>query len=314
MFIPADLLRCPATGEKLRSEGNTLTSNGHVYPVVNGVPVLIDADLSVFSADEVAQQRHVEKSVSPFRSLVRRLVPTRTYSLGQRDRYEAFVRFVRSIGGKRVLVIGGGSLGSGATPLIESELEVIESDVYLSPRVDIVCDGHNLPFPSESLDGIVLQAVLEHVLDPPKVVAEAYRVLRRQGVLYAETPFLQAVHEGAFDFTRWTELGHRRLFRMFSELDRGVVAGPATSLLWALCYFARSIPRGRGTAPLLLEKLVMVLFFWLKYFDRWLITHEGATDAASGVYFMGQKSDAPLPDAELLASYRGTVGRPIRRS
>ena len=44
------------------------------------------------------------------------------------------------------------------------------------------------------------------------------------GVVYAETPFLQAVHEGPWDFTRFTESGHRWLFRAFERLDSGVVA------------------------------------------------------------------------------------------
>ena len=66
-------------------------------------------------------------------------------------------------------------------------------------------------------------------------------------------------------------------------------------------------------APLLLEKVATILFFWLKYFDRVLISHPGATDGASGTYFMGSKASAPMSDDDILRSYSGTVGRPIRR-
>jgi len=283
--------------------------------VVEGIPILVAPGRSVFSADDVVQRRQVEIRPSVARALVRRAIPSRTLAIGTAERYAHFARRLGEATADRqakVLVIGGGQLGQGAASLFQSGLDVIESDVYLGPRVDVVCDGHNLPFPDETFDGVVLQAVLEHVLDPAQVVAEAYRVLRPHGLVYAETPFLQAVHEGAFDFTRWTDLGHRRLFRMFTELDRGVVVGPATTLLWAIIYFARSIPP-RGSGALIVEKLVTLVFFWLKYFDRILLTHPGAVDGASGVYFVGQKSTTPLDDRELLKTYRGLIGRPMRR-
>lgn len=301
-----DMLRCPETGEPLVDHGDKLTSARCSYPVIDGVPILMSESASLFSADSLSAPRRPSR----LRALVRRLIPSATLALGQASRYERFVAEIRASGGRQVLVIGGGLLGAGMDPLIKSELEVVESDVYLSPRVDVVCDGHSLPFADETFDGVVLQAVLEHVLDPPRVVSEAHRVLTGGGVVYAETPFLQAVHEGPFDFTRWTELGLRRLFRMFSELDRGVVIGPATTLVWSLVYFVRSFARRRSTA-LVVDKLATLCFFWLKYLDRILISRPGATDAASGVYFMGRKAQTPVDDREILAGYRGIVGRPV---
>ncbi len=82
----------------------------------------------------------------------------------------------------------------------------------------------------ESFDGVICQAVLEHVLDPYRCVEEIHRVLRPNGLVYAETPFMQQVHGGTHDFTRFTHLGHRRLFRKFAEVDSGVVCGPGMAL------------------------------------------------------------------------------------
>lgn len=317
MVLPSGIIRCPVTGQTLTAtDGGLVNDEGYVYPVVDGIPVLIADHLSVFSAKEIAERRYVEESTSRLRSLARWAVPSRTEAIGAAGRYAQFARTLKAGAtgeAPRVLVIGGGQLGQGADSLMQAELEIVESDVYISPRVDVVCDGHNLPFADESFDGIVLQAVLEHVADPLQVVSEVHRVLRTDGLVYAETPFLQAVHEGAFDFTRWTELGHRRLFRMFTEVDRGVVAGPATVLVWSIAYFARSIPSRGSRLALVLEKVATVVFFWLKYLDRVLISHPGASDGASGVFFLGRKSEAPIPDAEILASYRGAVGRPTRR-
>jgi 2-polyprenyl-3-methyl-5-hydroxy-6-metoxy-1,4-benzoquinol methylase len=45
-------------------------------------------------------------------------------------------------------------------------------------------------FGDGTCDAVVVQAVLEHVLQPDVVVAEIHRVLRPDGLVYAETPFM----------------------------------------------------------------------------------------------------------------------------
>ena len=79
----------------------------------------------------------------------------------------------------------------------------------------LICDANDIPFENGSFDGVVLQAALEHVADPYRCVEETHRVLKEKGLVYAETAFMQQVHGGRYDFTRFTRLGHRRLFRRF---------------------------------------------------------------------------------------------------
>jgi SAM-dependent methyltransferase len=209
-----------------------------------------------------------------------------------------------------VLVVGGGALGVGMAAVAEDpRLAIVDADVYLSERVAVACDAHQLPFPDGAFDGVVIQAVLEHVASPPDVVAEVHRVLAPGALVYAETPFLQAVHEGAYDFTRYTDIGHRRLFRMFEQVDRGVAVGPANSLFWALRYFARSLPRRGGLAVRLLDLVVWCSACWLVPLNRRLAAHDGAYDAACGVYFVGRRGEAPVSDRDIIATYRGTAGR-----
>jgi hypothetical protein len=107
----------------------------------------------------------------------------------------------------------------------------------------------------------VAQAVLEHVLDPWRCVEELHRVLASGGLVYAETPFMQQVHEGRFDFTRFTHLGHRRLFRRFEELDSGAVGGPGMALAWSWRYFLWSFARGPLSGSLLTTFASFTSFF-----------------------------------------------------
>jgi ubiquinone/menaquinone biosynthesis C-methylase UbiE len=183
-------------------------------------------------------------------------------------------------------------------------IEFVETDVSFGPRTMLICDGHNLPFQDASFDGIIVQAVLEHVLDPYACVNEIHRVIKMDGIVYAETPFMQQVHGRQFDFTRFTHLGHRRLFRHFEELESGAVCGPGMALAWSYKYFLISFSNNKSIRKLL-DGFARITAFYLKYFDYFLTKKKGALDAASGYYFMGKKTGITLTDKELINSYAG---------
>jgi SAM-dependent methyltransferase len=126
-----------------------------------------------------------------------------------------------------VLMIGAATKGAGTDGLYETgAVRQIAFDIYPSAHTHFIADAHQIPLASASVDGVCIQAVLEHVLNPEQVVSEICRVLKPGGLVYAETPFMQQVHEGAYDFTRFTEIGHRWLFRNFETISRGALGGP----------------------------------------------------------------------------------------
>jgi ubiquinone/menaquinone biosynthesis C-methylase UbiE len=192
--------------------------------------------------------------------------------------------------------------------LADAHVELVETDVAFGPRTSLICDAHDIPFEDQSFDGVVAQAVLEHVADPARCVGEMHRVLKRDGYVYAETPFMQQVHGGRYDFTRFTHLGHRRLFRQFDEIDSGATCGPGMALAWAYQYFLLSFATSRWARMAIRLFARLTAFPW-KYFDDRVIGRPGALDAASGVYFLGRKSDRTLSDRELITHYRGAIGQ-----
>lgn len=200
-----------------------------------------------------------------------------------------------------VLVIGGGAIGVGSQALYEDrQVDLVAIDIYSSSQTDIVADAHFLPFQAKTIHGVWIQAVLEHVLDPKGVVAEISRVLVPGGIVYAETPFMQQVHEGAYDFTRFTELGHRALFREFESIARGAVSGPGTALLWSLRYLLIGIFRSRTIGT-----LVSACFAWTRFLDR-LVPGRYAEDAACASFFLGRNLKQQCVDAQgLIGEYRG---------
>jgi SAM-dependent methyltransferase len=188
----------------------------------------------------------------------------------------------------------------------DTRIELVETDVALAPRTSLIADAHDLPFANESFDGVIAQAVLEHVIDPVRCVAEMHRVLKANGLIYGETPFMQQVHMGAFDFTRFTHSGHRRLFRYFEEIESGASCGPGMALAWAWQYFLLSFA-SRPLSRALARGVASLSAFWLKYFDYFLVSRPGAIDAASGFYFIGRKAKVPHPDRSIVTEYRGSM-------
>ena len=199
-----------------------------------------------------------------------------------------------------VLMVGAATPGGGAGDLYEDAgIRLISFDIYPSPLTQFLADAHEIPLADASVDGVCVQAVLEHVLDPARVVAEIARVLKPGGVVYAETPFMQQVHEGAYDFTRFTELGHRWLWRDFEPVARGALGGPGLSLYWSARYFFRGLTRSRA-----LGDVLSLPFAAAALADRF-IPESHRVDGANGVYFLGRRRAEPIDGRALIPQYLG---------
>jgi SAM-dependent methyltransferase len=308
------LLRCPVCGAGLAAEGTALLcinpECGARYPVVDGIPILIDEKRSVFSFSDFEERRTTFfQRESALKRLARRWLPSISWNPGARRRYKQFIDELRHLVSRpRILIVGGSAPGMGIDDLLAADqFELVETDVSFGPRTAVVCDGHALPFDPCIFDGVVIQAVLEHVVDPARCVEEIRRVLRPEGVVYAETAFMQQVHGGAYDFSRVTPIGHRRLFHGFAEISSGACCGPGMALGWSVQFFLLSTSRNESIRSAIKVACALTLF-WLKYLDLFL-KGPAAMDAASGLFFMGKKSPSLLSDKELIKLYmRPTEG------
>ena len=313
----SERLRCPVCRAELESVSDgfrcVAPQCGERFPIVNGVPILINEDRSVFSKDDFVSHRNTTFHLQPSRTekLLYRLLemlPSIGHSVGAERNYARLGSLLLDrTSAPRVLILGGSILGVGMEELTaKSGLELIATDVSFGPNTALICDAHDIPFDDETFDGVVTQAVLEHVVDPYRCVSEVHRVLKPGGLVYAETPFMQQVHMGAYDFTRFTHSGHRRLFRSFSEVSSGPICGPGMALAWSYQYFLLSFTTSRALRGFM-RAFASLTAFYLKYFDRYLIDKPASIDAASGFYFMGRKETSTLCDRDLIRYYRGSV-------
>lgn len=93
---------------------------------------------------------------------------------------------------------------------------------------DVYADLRNqLPFKSHSFDTIIFSDVAEHLPNTELVWSEIYRVLRPNGVIIGNTPFLYQIHEDPYDYYRFTEYGLRHQLELarFIEIDVSPVGG-----------------------------------------------------------------------------------------
>jgi SAM-dependent methyltransferase len=309
-----DLL-CPACLNTLSRDGNEMICLGDScrqrYPIVGDIPVLIDERRSLFRLESFTRQTDTffRSPASPLRSRLRRLasfvLPDITLHLKAKDNYAKLARLLLAICERpRVLILGGSVVGPGMQDFIGNRsIDFIESDVALGPRTQLVCDAHQIPFPPETFDGVIAQGVLEHVADAVHCVSEVRRVLKPGGLVYAETPFMQQGHFTPYDFTRFSAVGHRRLFAGFDQVAAGAAWGPGMALAWAYKYFLLSfVPK--GSAQSIVNLAAHWTAFWLKYFDYYLIDRHSAVEAASGFFFMGRKRSSILSDSDILEEYR----------
>ena len=316
-LMEGHLLICPRCSAPIRAfEKSYACANANCrysnepFPIVSGIPALIDFEKSVIDASRLCAtdggselKRHNNKLKELVGTLIggRNKIAGRTVGmmleLLRTDLEGASATAKPRV---RILVVGGATVGSGLESLYaDAEIDLVAFDVYSSPFVQFVGDGHAIPLADASVDGVIVQAVLEHVTDPWMVAEEIHRVLRSGGIVYADTPFMQQVHEGPYDFTRFTDSGHRYLFRRFEHIDSGAVAGAGTALMWSIEYFTRALTRSRRAG-----RLARICFFWLRRTDG-LLDSKYSLDAASGVFFLGRKCAAALTPDAIIKYYQG---------
>lgn len=308
LSYPEDLLNCVDCGSALKIDDPlTCSACGRTYGWCRGRPVLMSKDNPLFPPEDYEREEGGRSSVldPSLLSRIKRAVPSRSINIA-RDRM--LTRIATENGNRTapILVIGCGHQRSDVMKYFEGKsTRFVFCDIDKAADADFFCDSHELPFRDGSFSGVITTAVLEHVLRPHRVSVEIHRVLELDGFVYSEIPFLQAVHEGAYDFTRFTLGGHRLLFDYFDELDSGVVAGPGTALTWALVEYFRSLSSNRRLSSAL-GMIAQTAFFWVKYTDLWTASRPRARDAASCTYFYGRSRKTQVSSNDIIARYGET--------
>ena len=131
--------------------------------------------------------------------------------------------------------------GSGKRPIYYSN--VVNYEIVDYDSTDVIGVGEALPFKSNSFDGVISIAVLEHVRDPFTCAAEISRVLKPGGKLICAVPFLQPEHGYPNHYYNMAPQGIRALFDRRLVIDDHKVTESILPI-WTLTWFLSSWAAG----------------------------------------------------------------------
>ena len=84
-------------------------------------------------------------------------------------------------------------------------------DIFKGEYIDYVCDAAKIPLENNSVDLIITQEAFEHIAKYNKALNECYRILKDEGKMYFQVPFIVGYHPGPTDFCRFTKEGIENL-------------------------------------------------------------------------------------------------------
>ena len=185
--------------------------------------------------------------------------------------YKKYIGFLPE--GGLVLDIGGKKIEKrGLFNIEKTSLNVKYANIDSSTHPDFHCNGADVPIDSETFQGVILSEVVEHLLDPIEVLAEAYRVLAPGGLILLTAPFLFHQHADPQDFGRYTsdwyrvkmeELGFKDLF-----VERQGGFGLVLSNMLGLWHQQRVVQQqyysvvDRSLMQMVLNQVRKIAFWW----------------------------------------------------
>lgn len=183
---------------------------GAKYEIRNGIPILIP------NYQNELHKRYLDS----YERLARDDLDTPVELEGERQyRHEAFLDFIGSLKGKRVLDIG--SSNARYLSRVEADFKVAFDIAFpylnaipVSSNIACICgDAEFLPFRPGFFDIILLSDVLEHVLDPEKLVEKLALICDEDTRVFVHIPWeeqLESYRNSSYEYT------HLRSFNAFN--------------------------------------------------------------------------------------------------
>jgi len=282
------LLACPDCGTSLPGAPTSCPTCARVFTWAGTVPVLhpkgsgsADAGQRFFM-DEPGQMEQLRRR-SPWLARLLELPdftsPSRALPLC-REWYRTHV--AEGVPGEHVLNLGSGVHKQFANP------GLINFDIAAHENVDVVGDGEHLPFRDAVFDGVVLDAVIEHLARPARVVAEVHRVLKPGGTVLAQVPFLYPFHAAPHDYQRYTPSGLAMLFETFDVIEVGTDRRPGRAVLEVVSAWAAGFSDNRSVSYAL-RWLTAWAWLPIKWLDPWLAKKARAEYVAASCSVLARK-------------------------
>ena len=118
-------------------------------------------------------------------------------------------------------------IGAGGSPYFDIFSDISKEYIAVDLETSLPADetrniiqkvgtNEKLPIESKSVDIVLSNQVLEHVLDEKKAVEEVARVLKNGGIFIGSAPHISPIHLEPYDYRRFTRHGLKKLFEDYN--------------------------------------------------------------------------------------------------
>jgi SAM-dependent methyltransferase len=182
-----DLMKCPHCGAVLSKKNNeslVCTQCEYAARMTQGIPLFTDVPATIEPWEKV--ERGPDKGTA-----------------WRKSNWKFLNSFVSKLSADvKILDVGA---GHGDFADIFEGRSYYSLDIVPYPEVDLVADlGEVNPFKDGAFDVVVLMNVLEHVYESRSLLKSISRIVASGGSVVITVPFLLKVHQGPFDFSRYT--------------------------------------------------------------------------------------------------------------
>lgn len=173
---------------------NTLSSNEGSFQITDGIPILLP------QGNELTYLEHYKLDAIYFDYFEEKFSETKA----EEERLRQFILNKVPPRAKLIADIGSGN-GLLTNELLNLNKFVVSVDVSLDNlkkivnrygndnHYSVVADALYLPFRDSVFDCVIASEVIEHIVDPLKLISELYRVVKKMGVIIITTPYMEKI-------------------------------------------------------------------------------------------------------------------------
>ena len=202
--------------------------------------------------------------------------------------YSHVSQLMRNITVQEAKILYVGSLRETDYKYFSPYFKLICINLEKDKDINVICDAHWLPFKSSVFDGAILQAVLTHVKDAPRVIKETHNTMRAGGAIYISTPFLIEYNPAPEEYVRYTHIGVRQLLSNFREIELGVAAGPFVAIFLIIQSIAKNLSPDRDF-NFVVWYIGTWVFYPLNWLDGFIHNKRSMLASSAAIYYVGVK-------------------------
>ena len=196
-----ELICCPECyGIIVKINSEYICKNCSLYfPIVNDIPrILTDQNLLKLFRETTRNENSLKSRI---KSKIK-LPDERIWSLQSRKLLKQILNQINPDNDNTFVVNMGSGCESFYKKLFKHYKGIIRIGIPHEVEVNAFGDAMKMPIKSSSIDLLISSSVIEHLSNPEKAVKELNRIIKPEGLIYAEIPFIGAYHMAPYDYQR----------------------------------------------------------------------------------------------------------------